>query len=128
LRSSDWVADVDGFVIPGFPVGRGSVDCRERALEGQHRASIDLGTHRALDVDPHRLQCDARRIDRYAAGADRQRDLLRRLEAAAAKADIEDHHRSVEHDDDLKVGNDQTITIHNNRTETVEQGNASIEP
>ncbi|HEX3417990.1 MAG TPA: hypothetical protein VHT21_16535 [Stellaceae bacterium] len=28
----------------------------------------------------------------------------------------------------MKVGNDQTITIHNNRTETVEQGNASIEP
>jgi type VI secretion system secreted protein VgrG len=37
-----------------------------------------------------------------------------------------DCHRSVEHDDDLKVGNDQTIIIHNNRTETVEQGNDTV--
>src|SRR5262249_46247095 len=37
-----------------------------------------------------------------------------------------DFHRSVEHDDTLKVGNDQTITIHNNRTETVERGDESV--
>jgi type VI secretion system secreted protein VgrG len=36
-------------------------------------------------------------------------------------------HRVVETDDDLKVGNDQTITIHNNRTEKVEEGDESIE-
>jgi len=32
----------------------------------------------------------------------------------------------VEHDDDLKVGNDQTIEIKNNRTETVKQGNEKV--
>jgi type VI secretion system secreted protein VgrG len=32
----------------------------------------------------------------------------------------------VENNDDLKVFNDQTITIHNNRTEVVEQGNETI--
>jgi type VI secretion system secreted protein VgrG len=32
----------------------------------------------------------------------------------------------VENNDDLKVFNDQTITIHNNRTEVVEQGNEKI--
>ncbi len=32
----------------------------------------------------------------------------------------------VENNDDLKVGNNQTIAIHNNRTETVEQGNESV--
>jgi type VI secretion system secreted protein VgrG len=32
----------------------------------------------------------------------------------------------VENNDDLKVLNDQTITIHNNRTEVVEQGNEKI--
>jgi type VI secretion system secreted protein VgrG len=37
-----------------------------------------------------------------------------------------DFHREVEHDDDLKVGNDQTITIKNNRTEEVTQGNEKI--
>jgi type VI secretion system secreted protein VgrG len=37
-----------------------------------------------------------------------------------------DFHRSVEHDDDLQVGNDQTITITNNRTEEVKQGNESV--
>ena len=37
-----------------------------------------------------------------------------------------DYHRSVEHDDDLQVGNNQTITIHKDRTETVEQGNDSV--
>ena len=34
--------------------------------------------------------------------------------------------RRVENNDDLKVLNDQTITIHNNRTEVVEQGNETI--
>ena len=29
----------------------------------------------------------------------------------------------VEHDDDLQVGNDQTITIQNYRTETIQMGN-----
>jgi type VI secretion system secreted protein VgrG len=37
-----------------------------------------------------------------------------------------DYHRSVEHDDDLQVGNNQTITVTNNRTETVERGNDSV--
>jgi type VI secretion system secreted protein VgrG len=37
-----------------------------------------------------------------------------------------DFHRSVENDDDLKVGHDQTIDIQNNRTETVEEGDESI--
>ncbi|HEY1795236.1 MAG TPA: type VI secretion system tip protein VgrG [Stellaceae bacterium] len=37
-----------------------------------------------------------------------------------------DYHRSVEHNDDLQVGNDQTITIKNDRTETVQQGNDSV--
>jgi type VI secretion system secreted protein VgrG len=37
-----------------------------------------------------------------------------------------DFHRVVEHDDDLKVGNDQTITIKNNRTEEVTQGNEKV--
>jgi type VI secretion system secreted protein VgrG len=37
-----------------------------------------------------------------------------------------DYHRSVEHDDDLQVGNNQTITIQNDRTETVQQGNDSV--
>jgi type VI secretion system secreted protein VgrG len=37
-----------------------------------------------------------------------------------------DYHRSVEHDDDLQVGNNQTITITNDRTETVQQGNDSV--
>lgn len=32
----------------------------------------------------------------------------------------------VENNDDLKVGNDQTITIHNNRTEVVEQGDEKV--
>jgi type VI secretion system secreted protein VgrG len=37
-----------------------------------------------------------------------------------------DFHRVVEHDDDLKVGNDQTIEIQQNRTETVVNGNETI--
>jgi type VI secretion system secreted protein VgrG len=37
-----------------------------------------------------------------------------------------DYHRSVEHDDDLQVGNNQTITIKKDRTETVQQGNESV--
>jgi type VI secretion system secreted protein VgrG len=37
-----------------------------------------------------------------------------------------DFNRLVEHDDDLKVENDQTITITNNRTEIVKQGNEKI--
>ena len=37
-----------------------------------------------------------------------------------------DYHRSVEHDDDLQVGNNQTITIKKDRTETVEQGDDSV--
>jgi type VI secretion system secreted protein VgrG len=37
-----------------------------------------------------------------------------------------DYHRSVEHDDDLQVGNNQTITINNDRTETIERGNDSV--
>jgi len=37
-----------------------------------------------------------------------------------------DYHRSVEHDDDLQVGNNQTIKIHQDRTETVEQGDDTI--
>ncbi len=37
-----------------------------------------------------------------------------------------DFHRVVEHDDDLKVGNDQTIEIKNNRTETVKEGNEKV--
>ncbi len=37
-----------------------------------------------------------------------------------------DMYGRVENNDDLIVGNDQTITIHNNRTETVEQGDESV--
>jgi type VI secretion system secreted protein VgrG len=37
-----------------------------------------------------------------------------------------DFHRVVEHDDDLKVGNDQTIEVKNNRTETVKEGNEKV--
>ena len=37
-----------------------------------------------------------------------------------------DFDRVVENDDTLEVGNDQTITITNNRTETVEQGNETV--
>ena len=37
-----------------------------------------------------------------------------------------DFHRVVEHDDDLKVGNDQTIEIKNNRTEVVKTGNEKV--
>jgi type VI secretion system secreted protein VgrG len=37
-----------------------------------------------------------------------------------------DFHRVVENDDDLKVGHDQTITIHNDRTETIEEGNDKL--
>lgn len=37
-----------------------------------------------------------------------------------------DFHRVVEHDDDLKVGNDQTIEIKNNRTEVVKEGDETI--
>jgi len=37
-----------------------------------------------------------------------------------------DFHRVVEHDDDLKVGNDQTIEIKNNRTEVVKEGNEKV--
>ncbi|MCL6503579.1 MAG: type VI secretion system tip protein VgrG [Pirellulales bacterium] len=37
-----------------------------------------------------------------------------------------DFHRVVENDDDLQVGHDQTITIKNHRTETVEEGNESV--
>jgi type VI secretion system secreted protein VgrG len=37
-----------------------------------------------------------------------------------------DFHRVVEHDDDLKVGNDQTIEIKNNRTENVKEGNEKV--
>jgi type VI secretion system secreted protein VgrG len=37
-----------------------------------------------------------------------------------------DFHRVVENDDDLKVGNDQTITIKNNRTEEVQQGDEKV--
>jgi type VI secretion system secreted protein VgrG len=37
-----------------------------------------------------------------------------------------DFHRFVEHDDDLKVGNDQTIEIKKNRTETVKEGNEKV--
>jgi type VI secretion system secreted protein VgrG len=37
-----------------------------------------------------------------------------------------DFHRSVENDDDLKVGHDQTIEIKNNRTETVKEGNEKV--
>jgi type VI secretion system secreted protein VgrG len=37
-----------------------------------------------------------------------------------------DFHRVVENNDDLKVGNDQTIQIKNNRTETVKEGNEKV--
>jgi type VI secretion system secreted protein VgrG len=37
-----------------------------------------------------------------------------------------DFHRVVEHDDDLKVGHDQTIDVKNNRTETVEEGDEKV--
>jgi type VI secretion system secreted protein VgrG len=37
-----------------------------------------------------------------------------------------DFHRVVEHDDDLKVGHDQTISVKNNRTETVQEGNEKV--
>jgi len=37
-----------------------------------------------------------------------------------------DFHRSVERDDTVEVGHDQTITVQNNRTETVKDGNDSI--
>jgi type VI secretion system secreted protein VgrG len=37
-----------------------------------------------------------------------------------------DFHRVVENDDDLKVNHDQTITIKNNRTETISEGNESV--
>jgi type VI secretion system secreted protein VgrG len=37
-----------------------------------------------------------------------------------------DFHRSVENDDDLKVGHDQTIEIKNNRTETVKEGDEQV--
>jgi type VI secretion system secreted protein VgrG len=37
-----------------------------------------------------------------------------------------DFHRVVEHDDDLKVGHDQTIEIKNDRTETVKEGNEKV--
>ncbi|MBC8164294.1 MAG: type VI secretion system tip protein VgrG [Bryobacteraceae bacterium] len=37
-----------------------------------------------------------------------------------------DFNRVVENDDDLKVGNDQTIEIKNNRTETVKDGNEKV--
>jgi type VI secretion system secreted protein VgrG len=37
-----------------------------------------------------------------------------------------DFHRVVEHDDDLQVGNDQTIVIQNNRTENVKKGDETI--
>jgi type VI secretion system secreted protein VgrG len=37
-----------------------------------------------------------------------------------------DFHRVVEHDDDLKVGNDQTIEIKNNRTEKVKEGDEKV--
>jgi type VI secretion system secreted protein VgrG len=37
-----------------------------------------------------------------------------------------DMNREVEHDDSLKVGNNQTITIQQDRTETVSQGNEKV--
>jgi type VI secretion system secreted protein VgrG len=37
-----------------------------------------------------------------------------------------DFHRVVEHDDDLKVGNDQSIEIQEDRTETVVKGNETV--
>jgi type VI secretion system secreted protein VgrG len=37
-----------------------------------------------------------------------------------------DFHRVVENDDDLKVGHDQTISVKNNRTEVVEEGNEEV--
>jgi type VI secretion system secreted protein VgrG len=37
-----------------------------------------------------------------------------------------DFHRVVENNDSLQVGNDQTITITNNRTETVQQGDEQV--
>ena len=37
-----------------------------------------------------------------------------------------DFHRVVEHDDDLKVGNDQTIEVKNNRTENVKEGDEKV--
>jgi type VI secretion system secreted protein VgrG len=37
-----------------------------------------------------------------------------------------DFHRVVEHDDDLKVGHDQTTEVKNNRTETVKEGDEKV--
>ena len=37
-----------------------------------------------------------------------------------------DFHRVVKHDDDLKVGNNQTIEVKTDRTETVKEGNESV--
>jgi type VI secretion system secreted protein VgrG len=37
-----------------------------------------------------------------------------------------DFHRVVEHDDDLKVGNDQMIEVKKNRTETVKEGDEKV--
>jgi type VI secretion system secreted protein VgrG len=37
-----------------------------------------------------------------------------------------DFHRVVEHDDDLKVGNNQTIEVKKDRTETVKEGNELV--
>jgi type VI secretion system secreted protein VgrG len=54
-----------------------------------------------------------------------------RFEDKMDKEDIyfhgqKDFHRVVEHDDDLKVGNNQTIEIKTDRTETVKEGNEKV--
>jgi type VI secretion system secreted protein VgrG len=54
-----------------------------------------------------------------------------RFEDKIDKEDIyfhgqKDFHRVVEHDDDLKVGNNQTIEIKTDRTETVKEGNEKV--
>lgn len=62
-------------------------------------------------------------------GADEFNEL--RFEDKQGSEDIyfhaqKDFHRVVENDDDLKVGNDQTIEIKNNRTEVVKDGDEKV--